>query len=274
METYPLNPRPLFAIDIDGTLIGESYRISGRMLDAVRGISKHAHVSLVSARPLRSVLELAAQIGLTEPMAALNGAVIGDISGKIFNRRSIEQENLLKILKCFKTADTVTLNLYSGNSWIASKADILVQQESDILGFPPNATIPVCDLEEWILNNPVEKVLVLHPEQEAKAIGEFAAEIGQNLTGAFSKSGYFEITVKNCDKGFALEYLADFYKVDMAATIAIGDGHVDIPMFKVAGHPVAMENASEDVKSWAKHIIGNVEKDGLATYLENYPLLG
>ena len=57
--------------------------------------------------------------------------------------------------------------------------------------------------------------------------------------------------------------------IDKKDTIGVWDGHNDIHLFNAVGYKIAMGNAVEDLKQRADIIIGNVQDDGLATYLES-----
>ena len=54
--------------------------------------------------------------------------------------------------------------------------------------------------------------------------------------------------------------------------MAVGDGLNDVSMFELVGIPVAMGNASEEVKRHARFIVGNQADDGLAEAIERYVL--
>ena len=56
--------------------------------------------------------------------------------------------------------------------------------------------------------------------------------------------------------------------------IAIGDGENDVEMLEFAGLGIAMENAKDDVKSFANDITTSNNHDGVANAIEKYILRG
>ena len=67
-------------------------------------------------------------------------------------------------------------------------------------------------------------------------------------------------------KGNALIEIAKKENIDIKDTLAIGDGENDIPMLKVAGISVAMENAMDNTKKIADYIAPSFREDGLAKF--------
>lgn len=91
----------------------------------------------------------------------------------------------------------------------------------------------------------------------------FQLEFEQMLDFVDREKGYFEIMPKGCSKASAMEYMAEYLKLPMSETVAIGDGANDIPMLEAAGRAVAMGNGSENVKKIADFITTDVDRDGI-----------
>ena len=68
----------------------------------------------------------------------------------------------------------------------------------------------------------------------------------------------YEILLKDHDKGTGLKYVAD---------------HLDISMFKAAGHSIAMGNACDELKEIAEYVTDSVNDDGLYNAFEHYHLI-
>lgn len=258
----------LFAIDIDGTLLDEQHRVTPRTLRALQALNEHAHIALVSARPLSSVLQIARSIGIEGPMVALNGGIMADLDENIYLRWPLPVEGIENVIQNLGDHPHISLNFYSGMEWIVSRSDSLVEEESRILGFSYDRLVPPEELGDWIQDHPVEKILVLHDEAAKQDVDLWHAENSGAMTMAYSKAGYFEVTPVGTDKASALRSLATHYRLPLERTVAIGDGHVDIPMLEVAGVAIVMENASDEVRAAGDRIIGHHNKDGLAAYLE------
>ena len=74
---------------------------------------------------------------------------------------------------------------------------------------------------------------------------------------------FADVTCKGVDKAKGIEVMANHFGIDLADTIAFGDGGNDIPMLRKAGIGVAMGNASTKVKANADLITSDVDADGI-----------
>ena len=85
---------------------------------------------------------------------------------------------------------------------------------------------------------------------------------------AYTGGTLLTVTAAGVDKGSALLALCEAMGVDPADAIAIGDSDVDVPMFEVVGHSVAMANASDAVKAAATTVTASADEDGVAKALK------
>ncbi|AHB35992.1 HAD-IIB family hydrolase [Spiroplasma apis] len=82
-----------------------------------------------------------------------------------------------------------------------------------------------------------------------------------------------EVTLKGINKKYAVEFLKNYYAIEIDEILAMGDGANDIPMLEYAGLSIAPANANDEVKKHAKvvskftHLEGSVAKE-----LKNYVL--
>mgnify|MGYP003312884479 CR=1 FL=1 len=78
----------------------------------------------------------------------------------------------------------------------------------------------------------------------------------------------FDVNDISVSKGNSLLWLWDYLDIESSEVIAFGDGENDISMFKVAGLSVAVDNASDDIKSKVDCITLSNDEDGVAVFLE------
>lgn len=74
------------------------------------------------------------------------------------------------------------------------------------------------------------------------------------------------------DKGIGLIELAKVLNVPPGDIITAGDDEPDIPMFKASGWAAAVDNAWDEVKDEADHIIPSVEDNGVAHLIKEFVL--
>ena len=56
------------------------------------------------------------------------------------------------------------------------------------------------------------------------------------------------------EKGIGINKVLEYYGIDKSQAMAFGDGNNDIEMFEQVGHPIAMGNASDDLKAISEQI--------------------
>lgn len=84
---------------------------------------------------------------------------------------------------------------------------------------------------------------------------------------------FVDITARNADKGRGLQSMADFCGIDVADTMAFGDGGNDIPIIRKAGTGVVMGNGGDEVKAVADYVTSAVDDDGIKRALEHFGVI-
>ena len=74
-------------------------------------------------------------------------------------------------------------------------------------------------------------------------------------------------------KDTGIQKVMEYYGLQAAQTIGIGDASNDIPMFKEVGIGIAMGNANDEVKKIADEITDDIDHDGLFKALAHHHLL-
>lgn len=93
-------------------------------------------------------------------------------------------------------------------------------------------------MADFVVQNGIQpqKILAMvEPEQKAAVFEKTAQLLGEDFYVTTSAGALVEITKKGCDKGSAVRFLADYYRVPIEDVIAIGDNINDIPMIEARG---------------------------------------
>jgi HAD superfamily hydrolase (TIGR01484 family) len=131
------NKPKLIAFDVDGTLLTSSHAVSTMTRQALGQLAHDGHyVLLATARPPKSVAEIAAQLGIDHTISiALNGAMIirdnkilWDVPMERFAVKEIIQESRQWGLHA---------NLMAGWDWLVEESGYWCEQEAAIVGFEP-----------------------------------------------------------------------------------------------------------------------------------------
>lgn len=253
----------LIAIDSDGTLRKSDGTISAKTKEIIsRLINDNNIVVICTARPRYHTLEIASKVNSSDYLISSNGTEIYDNK----NKKIIYGEYLPKDL-CMKIyEDTKKLNIrvvfVCENTEYVTK---FVRNKSQILINDDNIN--------ELFNYNIKQVMVIDEDKDTvKKYEKELSKISQlNMVDSsnFNKDyKSFSMISSNASKGNALKILANYLNIPMKNTIAIGNDKNDISMIKMAGIGVAVANATDDLKKYAKVITNSNDDDGVANYLE------
>lgn len=267
----------LLVLDIDGTIAGESNKISSRVIEAVKAVqSKGIQVAIATGRMYCSALHYHAQIGSNLPLIAYQGAWIQDpISQKIHQHLSVNKEIALKLLDYFEQPELrqlLSVHFYINDQLYVRE----LTEESKIYGQRSGITpIPVGDLRSCLNNEPT-KILALC--QDTEVIDKLLDNLRLQYTPAElyltkSVATFFEATNPLVNKGAAVRYIAeDLLNLKRNNVMTVGDNFNDVEMLEYAGIGVAMGSAPAKVKAIANWVAPDVEQDGAAAAVEKFLL--
>lgn len=258
----------LFVFDIDGTLVpfGENI-LPEPTKEALNTLLRRGDVvCLASGRPY---------IGIKRFMDTLedghkyvigsNGAALFTYTGEKLYESTIAKADFLRLYDRYHSQD-VCVYAYDDDNGIA-----------------------YFDFDQWIdfelTVNHMTKTYQMHQEIEAdrlKVIHKVmlaSADIISNqivldepdlhqFNVMRSSKCYLEILPKHADKGICVDALVAHLHINNKDVYTFGDGGNDIGMLKKYTG-IAMENASNEVKSHAKHVTKSVHDYGVKFALEN-----
>ncbi|WP_437736980.1 Cof-type HAD-IIB family hydrolase [Sorangium sp. So ce1335] len=252
------------ALDLDGTLLRSDHSVSAEMRSLCSALTrKGILLTLISSRPPRSVEEIAGDLGLEGPWAALNGAFVFGAGREILDRSPLPQASVERLLARYGRDDRVSLNLYAGFDWIVQSVDRRVWGEAEIIGFAPTVDV-------GFASRPVtEKILMITDEggDDGARLAEELEAFDDDVAVARSKQNYIEITRSKIDKGRALAFIAASRGLSAREMAAAGDGENDIPMLKACGYPIAMGHGPRSLRQIAELVVGSNDDGSLTEAL-------
>lgn len=263
-------PIRLVVSDVDGTMVtGEKVMTPATLAAARRLQEAGVHLSLVSSRPPRGMAFLAMELGLTGPLGGFNGATILGPDGTLIEDLVVS-ERAVRISLALFAERGVDAWLFADNQWLVKSLDgAFIPRERRTVRFDP---VVVEDFEPYI----GRCGKIVGASTDFDGLAQCEAELQGLLSGAAnahrSQKYYLDVTNPAADKGTAVRAFARWYGVDMADVCVLGDQGNDVPMFRVAGHSVAMGNAPAHVAAEAKHHTLSNEEDGWAAAIDGYVL--
>ena len=265
----------LIATDLDGTLLGADRRISPRTAGALREcVRRGVTVAFVSGRDFEGVSPLALGIGLNECViiscngsrtdASANGPIIdGDYMPEALAREVAER--ILDAgfyLECFSDG-----RIYMANRE-ASKKHVRMP------GRNASGTLECIAGRERLLEEGTPRTRKFFIVVDDASEIDRARAILSDLPLSLSQSGNenLEIMREGSGKGHALRRYIERAGLTRDEVMAFGDQTNDLDMLREAGFPVAMGNAVDEVKAFARLVAPRHDEDGVAQVIEELVL--
>ena len=121
---------------------------------------------------------------------------------------------------------------------------------------------------------PIEKsikcMILGEPKKLTAVQKKLQEKYKQDYVINISKPIFLEFTKKGINKGESLKRLCDMLGISTEEMICVGDSFNDMTMLEVAGLPVAVENAREEIKAISKFITTSNDNHALKTLIFKY----
>ncbi|WP_419905339.1 HAD hydrolase family protein [Kiloniella sp.] len=285
----------LFITDLDFTLLDAEGNFSHRSAERLNNlISNGMKFTVATARAAPSIRHLMSKVELQLPVIELNGAILRDLqSGHILQHRGLKKEKAALINDCFTELGISpyvsaligddNLLYYPqlnnpGMQWffdekIARSDPRLTPRPKDLF----NQKMSSCSVKRDGTFDSVLAFTYLGSKTEIDSISELVRQVAPEvliITYPNHYIGDWEIVISAADanKGNAIDHLLNYLTTDLDITInrttAFGDSSNDLEMLNTVDHPIAVSNASQEIKASAKEIIGHHNDGAVIDYLE------
>ena len=283
----------LIAIDLDGTLLNSYGQISEKNKIALsKAMEQDAEIVIASGRTTDSVKNIATDIGAGNYIICGNGSLIYDLQNdEIIYDKFIDKKKALQIIEICEQ-NSIYYNIYTENMVItktlnnnvlfyyqenASKPDnkkTKINIVQDIYKYVEELEnqhilkITISDSNSIIFNGIIRKLRNIK-DIDVLDVAHMSRKIIKAGTEEVVLEYYYtEVTSKNVDKWYAIEYLMEKLNIRKEEVMAIGDNVNDKMMIENAGCGVAMGNSAPYIKEVADVVVSNNNEDGVAEAIE------
>ena len=259
-------PIRLLVSDIDGTLVRKDKSLGEPVVAAVKRLREAGVLfSVISARPVSGMVEIAERLGVEGPIGAYNGGTIAHVDGTVVSAERLSAEVAREAAKRLDL-DWTTLWVFAdgkwhtrklGNAHDGSERKTTAQQPTVVQGF------------DDLLDRVDKMVAVSDDEPKLAALEkETAQALGEGAAVARSQTYYLDITAPRANKGAGVTAIAKTLGVPLEQTAVIGDGGNDVAMFKVAALSIAMANGEQSTRDAATETTASNAEDGVAQAID------
>lgn len=253
--------------DIDGTFLNNKKKVTDLTVQATKTLQeKNIKFVLVSARTADAIYPIIDEINLKRiPLICYNGALILNEEEKILYDKKISAENAKKVLSEIFKREDISIGYYSGRKWFVEKVDNRIEYEMNSTKIHAEISNFGNLIDENILPN---KIFIRCEPPTCKEMEFDLGEKFKNLNVVRSAPHLLEIMDKTVSKAGGIKILLDHYKISKDEAVAFGDNYNDIEMLKYIPRSVAMANAPDGVRKYARFITDSNEDSGIYTYLK------
>lgn len=272
----------LIALDLDGTLLNSSKKISERNRRALQAAAdRGVWIVPCTGRFYKGVPEVVRELPFVRYVITVNGSEVYDREeDRILYRAELAPSLAEEIFDYIDKLPVLYDCYQDGWGWINEDFRPLLSeyiQDRHVLDMEESLRTPLANFRETMRcrNMPVQKVQLFFRqsdldirERELVAIARAFPDV------AVSSAIYYnlEINSRDAQKGRALRELCAHLGIDPACAMTFGDGLNDVSMLKEAGVGVAMGNAFDQVKAEANLVAPTNDEDGVAQIIEQYVL--
>ena len=266
----------LIVSDFDETLRNDEGTISEKNASAIREYVMSGGIfAICTGRMMCSILPHAQNLQLDSLLVAYQGALIQDLkSGKTLRNVHHSVADAARICLTME-AMKLHIHVYDGDTFYVNVDDGLLAMYEKVCKV--KGSIVSGKMSEYIETHNIQpqKVLTMvEPAQKAEVYAALSQELGRDFYVTTSAGALVEITRKGCDKGDAIRFLSEYYRIPIENIIAIGDNINDIPMIKEAGLGVAVGNAVPELKQVADLVTVRNTENAIARIIADYGMRG
>lgn len=268
----------LLVSDLDETLVRADGTISPANVAAIKAVLARG-IKFVpnTGRGFASVQNLLKEIGTFDQqeqfvIAYNGGAVVENKGNNVIATGQMPFAEAKQIFDLLAEFSEVAVHVYTLNHMYIynERADDLAYLNSRGVQY---VSMPDRDFTRFA-DKHIMKVIFMNPDIEIRhRIAESVqAVMGDAVALTYSSGRYGEFNHQGVNKGSATLQLAARLGIQPDEIMAFGDNSNDIPMFKVAGMPVAVRNGIPEVQSLAKYVTAADYDHGVAEAINKFIL--
>ena len=266
------SPIKLICMDMDGTLLdsynkNNRYHLPERNIEAIRKAVAHGiHVCFSTARNESYIKPFAKIIGIEDQYYISNNGARISLGDKTLQDYPLSGEILRKICKVLKE-NNIYCEFYLDDVIYVDKLAKDAEKKPNIY------RLPSIELGDAVYEMPLVTKLSICMEnkEDQPRLTKLIQDIegSENLIIFPSVGLHIEINSTAANKGDTVKWIANHLGISLDQVMAIGDAENDIPMLNVAGYPVVMGQANENMKK-GRLVTARVEDAGVAVAIEKY----
>ena len=262
-----MNKIKLIALDLDGTALTPQNKVAAATTAAVRRAREAGvYVVVSTGRICGEARDFAIDLDADDLMVTSGGATLSSISGEVCTMRmSMPWEAAVRAAAAVERIGMIAM-IYVGETLLITPYDDLgFGSYKTNEGYLTSKKV-VPSVAEYIADNhlSVDKIFVRSQDPVTLLRTRAILEQIPGVRVMSSAADNLEVITPAADKGTALGMLCRDIGTDLDHAAAIGDSENDFEMLRAVALPIAMGNASSEVKALCKWETDTNAEDGVA----------
>lgn len=265
----------LLAVDMDGTALNSQKKITSRTLNAINELLRRGvQVVTSTGRGLAELVDYREDFKLMNYGILISGGIVYDFfRDEPIATHAVDEDIMFKLID-FGLETRAMIHLHTLRKSIAREDDIQNMAAFGMEIYQGMFNL-ICervdDFKEYIRAHPneVAKVNLYHRDRISRD-KNLARMSKLNLSISYAESNNLEAAPHGITKASGLIELCKHLKIDLAETVAIGDGFNDKEIIQAAGVGIAMGNARDEIKQLADFVTLDNDSDGVAFAIEKF----
>ncbi|MBQ8424187.1 MAG: Cof-type HAD-IIB family hydrolase [Coprobacter sp.] len=252
--------------DIDGTLVSfRTHEIIPSAYDAIALLrSKGVKVFIATGRPLHLIRGL--RDAQFDGYITFNGSYCITADGNEIYCNTIPRDELQQLIAHEQQHGPYSYAFMTLGKVYTNRITDRVEEVARLLALP----VPTeADMHRVAEQEKVIQINLYTDEADEYPVME---TIPHCLSSRWSPL-FTDINLRGDSKQSGIDKVLEYYGIDLADTMAFGDGGNDISMLRHVAIGVAMGNAYDSVKAHADYITDTVDNDGIAKALTHFGLI-
>jgi len=259
------NPIKAVFFDLDGTLISFNTRSIPPSTEKALQSLKQKGIKIIAATG-RSITMLDHVSHLDfDGYVTFNGGYCLSKEEQLLHKETIDTGDITRLLT-HTNSPSIPFVLMTQSTTMTSHVtrDIEVLHEELKLPVPP-----LLDKNQLNTSDILQANVFITPENEA----QFMQTVMPNCVASRWTPVFMDVNPKAVSKQVGIDVFCRHFSIEVAETMAFGDGGNDMTMLKHAGIGVAMGNASQRVKDVADFVTDDTDNNGIWNGLEKFGVI-
>lgn len=258
-----VNPKEKCAVflDVDGTLISDSFKISDDNLKAIAEARARGHMVFINTgRSWGNIPEVLSNQFDLDGIISGSGAMI-TMNGETVWKTSMSEELTGRVMR-FIFDNPRYWAIFEG----LNDVYMIPNDERQRRGYEFSVDSPE-DYKKICTGDEIQVIAM------GKIVPDEFKELFKDELTVFQFDTYADCVIKGLNKAKGIEKVLELTGIKRENTIAIGDSNNDYDMLEFAGVGIAMANSQQRILDMADYITASAKESGVARAIEKF-LLG